>query len=115
MDYKKQTGRTIDEAFVIFDKDNPQIYQLFVRFAIQAINKGMKRIGGRFLFERIRWEVYVETSAQDYKINNNFAPHYVRKFIREYPDWANRFETRRLRADSIPVDDQGQVAMDWNW
>lgn len=86
------------EEFAVFDQDNPGIWQLFVRFANEAIAAGHYRLGVSLIIERIRWEVYVATkSDDDFKINNNHRAYYARKWIEAYPEYANFFEIRRVR------------------
>ena len=84
--------------FQNFDRDNPHIYELFKKFSNQFFGKGHKRIGGRMIIERIRWETMVETTDYDYKINNNYICHYTRKYIREFPEHREKFNTRILNA-----------------
>ena len=50
------------------------------------------------LLHRIRWEVAVNTTGDDFKINNDFAALYARKFREQYPEHAGFFETRERRA-----------------
>jgi len=84
--------------FQNFDRDNPHVYTLFKQFATQLFKKGHKRIGGRMIIERIRWETMIETTDQDYKINNNYISHYTRKYIRDFPEHRDKFNTRVLKA-----------------
>lgn len=90
--------RPIDEAFVDFDRANPQVYALFKRFAEELRARGRKRIGSKSIIERIRWFALVETDGEPWKINNNFTAHYARKLVAERPEFADLFEMRRLRS-----------------
>ena len=101
MTHHQSTGRTIANDFADFNKKHPFVYEMFKTFAKNIIGrKTGKRTGGRLIIERIRWEVAmkIERSNDDFKINNNFTPHYVRKFIKDFPQFENCFERRRLRA-----------------
>jgi hypothetical protein len=74
----------IDEAFWKFRKDNPQIYQLLVRFARQAKQAGRTRFGMKMLFERVRWYTVVETNdPTGLKINNNYTSRFARLLDRD--------------------------------
>ena len=53
-----------------FHVKNPEVYELFKRFAFEAINKGHLRLSSEMIINRIRWETSVVTSDKDYKINN---------------------------------------------
>jgi hypothetical protein len=77
-----------------FHRDNPQVYAMFERFALEAINGGMRKIGGRLIWERMRWELAIRTNGQDYKLNNNFVPFYVRAFIARHPEHNRVFQLR---------------------
>ena len=88
------------ERFEAFDAANPRVYDLFERFALEAIRRGKRKLGGRLIIERIRWEYAISTDSDDgFKINGNHAPFYVRKFIRQYPGYRSMFELRASLAD----------------
>lgn len=91
--------RDIKEAFEIFHRDNPQVYELFRRFTFQAIDAGRKDFGAKAVVERIRWSSMVETTGDIYKINNNFVSFYARMFMENHPEHQGLFETRRSKAD----------------
>jgi hypothetical protein len=50
------------------------------------------------LVERLRWEYDTTTTGDPFKLNNDYRSRYVRKIVAEYPDLADAFETRTLRA-----------------
>ena len=79
-----------------FHKGNPKVYQLFKRFAFEAIAAGCQNFGTNAIIERIRWETQVVTSDVDFKINNNHAPYYARLFMHDHPHHDNFFRTRQL-------------------
>ena len=99
--WKQMTGETIKESFLRFDESNPDVYEMFKKYAFYLFGRGIKKTSGYMIVERVRWEVHVKTVGNDYKINNNFRPHYVRKFIAEFPEYADRFEIRKLRDEII--------------
>jgi hypothetical protein len=101
MDFKSTTKKSIEETFNQFDKDNPEIYQHFVFFALQWIKSGAKKISSKQVIGRIRWFLDVETkgeAARTWKINDITTAYYSRKFIQEYPEHETKFEFRRLRS-----------------
>lgn len=99
MKYVETTGVTIEAAFRKFDRENPEIYRLFLKYAFYMLrNKNMDKISSKLIINRIRWEIYVETKTEDpYRINDAFTAHYARKFIKEYPHLEKHFELRRIR------------------
>ena len=105
MSYYSQTGKTIEQAFKEFDKENPDIFLLFKKYFFILFEKGVKKTSSKMIINRIRWEVYVETTGKPYKINDCFTSHYARKFVKEYPDFSGYFEFRKLKAIEIKEDD----------
>jgi len=78
-----------------FDRENPAVYRLFRRFALEALAVGgRRRFGARMIGERIRWYAAVETSGHDFKVNDHLWPFYARKFMADHPQHAGAFETR---------------------
>ena len=101
MKFKEQSGKSIDEAFRDFHKKNPQVYAWFQKYFFHLQRKGRKKIGAKMLIERIRFEVFMKTTGEDFKINNNFTSRYVRLFIREYPQYKSYFELRAIHSDPV--------------
>jgi hypothetical protein len=89
---------TIQARFEQFDREHPDVYALFKRFAQELRDGGREHYGARAIMERIRW--HMATSSQgtaDFKINDHYAPRYARKLIAECPEFAEFFELRRLK------------------
>lgn len=87
----------IQRDFERFDKANPTVYDLYKKFAFELKEKGRKRYGISMLTERIRWEVAMATTGDEFKINNNFRSRYVRKLIMDFPELDGMFQTRETR------------------
>jgi hypothetical protein len=85
-----------EARFAKFHADNPHIYQRLVSLARRAKAAGRRRLGIRVLWERMRWELEVETLRADGapKLNNNYTGKYVRLIQRLEPDLREFFETR---------------------
>lgn len=78
---------------------NPRVFDLFVRFARQAAERG-RRFGIGQLAERVRWEVSVAWSPSDaFKVNNNHRAYVARRLIALHPAIAAFLETRRTRGE----------------
>lgn len=96
------TRKTVRERFIDFHRENPDIYTLFDHFTREALATGMKRVGAKFVFERIRWEIYVGTKRAGYcaaskrllKLNNDFTPWYARLFMAKNREYLGVFELR---------------------
>jgi len=61
--------------------------------------RGVKKVSSKLIINRIRWEVYIETSGDPYRINDAFTSHYARLFVKEFPEHKGAFEFRRLRSE----------------
>jgi hypothetical protein len=82
------------EAFLDFHAENPIVYTLLVQYARQAKSAGVKKLGIALLFERLRWYSMVETTGDEYKLNNNHRAYYARLIMKNNPDLAGMFEIR---------------------
>ncbi len=84
--------------FERFDADNPEVWQLFCRFAREAIASGLKRFSADAIQHRIRWHVAIETrGGGGFKLNDHLTCFYARKFVRLFPEHRGFFETRQRR------------------
>jgi hypothetical protein len=87
-----------------WDKENPSFYPMFCRFAFRAIQSGKKRLSAALIFERIRWEMEIETQGgDDFKLNNNFRAIYARRFMFDYPNHDGLFEVRETPQTDLAV------------
>ena len=99
-------GMTIRDKFIAFHKANPTVYDLFERFTFEAISAGMTKVGAKFVFERIRWEIAISTTGagycpslrRDLKLNNNFTAWYARLFIAKHRAYKGLFELRTRKS-----------------
>ena len=96
----------LQREFDAFDAQNPSVWELFVRFASEAISAGHIHLSASLIVERIRWETQVATrSKDDLKINNNHRAYYARKFNGSFPWAGGKFLTRTVGAEgesSVP-------------
>lgn len=65
------------DSWKTFHKDNPAVFRLFHRFALEALQAGEK-VGARMIGERIRWRTQIETTTDSPKINDHHWPYYSR-------------------------------------
>ena len=114
MNHKELTGESIRESFEKFNKENPLVYDTFKQMALNAIQSGRDKLSSKLIINVIRWEYYLKTDDQNFKINDSFTSYYARHFIAEFPHHADKFATRKLRneedAPYMTVDEKGQYA-----
>ena len=89
--------KPIRERFEIFHATHPEVYEWFDYFAKEMLAAGVKKVGAPCLWERIRYESYITTGEQPYRLPNELRPYYAREFQRLNPALANRIRTRKLR------------------
>ena len=95
----KQTRHDqLREAAQTFHNEHPEVWDYFVRFALEARRAGYEHYSAYAIFERIRWELNVVRGYNpetEFKLNNNHRPFYARRLMKMYPDaFGNFFRTR---------------------
>lgn len=99
-------GRERDLAFRFerFHARNPGVYEHLVRLARQAKSAGRERIGIASLFEVLRWEVLTGKDQREaFRLDNGYRSFFARLIMRQEPDLAGFFETRKSMADEREV------------
>jgi len=92
----------IEENFLKFHKKHPEVWAYFCEFTFQMIHKGYSHVSAGLIFERMRWELMLQSLARDpVKLNNNYRSRYARLFEKKYPHLEGVFRKRRLRANSV--------------
>tara|TARA_R110002020_G_scaffold24212_8_gene79876 strand:+ start:86 stop:448 length:363 start_codon:yes stop_codon:yes gene_type:complete len=94
----KPAKLTLD--FLTFHRDNPQIYELFVRFASE-VARTRNRFGSRAILERIRWETAVESRHETLKIPNAYSAYYSRLFEIDHPRFDGMFQHNTSIANEL--------------
>jgi hypothetical protein len=93
--------QSIAERFEVFHRENPHVYRTLVRLARQWVTStGKRKLGIKSLFEVTRWQLAIETSDPDYKLNNNFTAFYARLIHNQEPDLDGLFNVRASEADA---------------
>lgn len=85
----------IIKAFQDFHKYNPDFYESFKQYALEAISRGVRFYSSRDLLAKIRWEKMIGYGCPEFKVNNNFASCLSRLFSVEYPRYKDFFEKRK--------------------
>lgn len=90
----------IGQKFAAFHRENPRVYAALRELALAAVRRGKKKIGAKALWERLRWDLWIEARDGDdpeFKLNNVFTSRYARLLMESEPELAGAFETRVLR------------------
>ena len=96
--YLKAEGAD-DETISLFFRyhlENPRIWQHLEKVALREVSEG-KRVGAKAIVEEMRKEHEIEKRYGEFKINNTYAPYYVRMFLAKYPIYSNSIETRQIK------------------
>lgn len=89
----------IDSAFAEFNAGHPEVYSSFCSIALSLIKRGHKHYSADAILHVIRFRAAIKKEVLSvYKINNNFTSRYARKFIEDYPQHSEFFETRILKS-----------------
>lgn len=95
-----------------FHRDNPQMYQVFKRFACEALASGRPRFSVYMIGNRVRWYEQVEAAKSNgFKINNNLLPFYARLLKADDKRFVDFLQLRQGRwVNDIPDSYFEQVA-----
>lgn len=84
--------------FAEYDLAYPDVWEMFERFALDAIAAGHRTYSADAVLHRVRWECGV-VKRDTWKCNNNLTAWYARKFHRLHPRHAGFFRLRASVAD----------------
>lgn len=87
-----------------FHNDHPEVWDNFVKFTFDRIQRGYKKYSVYSIMERIRWDMSAGGDGlTEFKINNNIRPFYARRFMKLYPDYSGFFRIREQKSASAPA------------
>ena len=114
MTHKELYGISIRDGFNKFISENPHIYKSFEEQTFRAIKKGRTKISSDLIINYIRWEQFIESSDENFKINNSYSSYIARFFIKKNPQYSNLFNLRKLRNEEygqyMSIDENGQIS-----
>lgn len=87
---------SIRERFEKFHEENPRIYEILVKEALNLKEKGFKQFAISTIYERVRWLYIIETRGEGFKLNNNYRSEYARLIMKQVPELKGFFRTRTL-------------------
>lgn len=95
---RPQRRPSIEERFLLFHAQHPEVFELLRALALEAVRAGRKRLGIAALWERMRWEYDLKAKDGDgFKGNNSFRALYARALMATEPMLAGVFELRERR------------------
>lgn len=83
--------------FERYHEKHPAVYAELRRLAFEMRKRGFKTYSIMTLYGAARYRLSLD-SGEDYKMNNNYMPHYARLLMQSETDLAGFFETREIRA-----------------
>jgi len=87
------------EQFWKFHVENPGVYKELLTLALRMKRTGRKRYGMKGLFEVLRWHRALETTDEEFKLNNNYTAFYARMLMKRLPELDGFFAVRGSVAD----------------
>lgn len=92
-------GSAREAAFRAWLRDNPRIWELFVKFSFAVMQAGHRHYSADAICHRIRWHVQIDIKdASGFKINNDHVAFLARRFAEVYPEHAGFFRMRERGA-----------------
>lgn len=83
-----------EAQFKAFHAANPHVYERLRTMALALRRTGHKRWGLRNLWEKLRYDLAIETSESQPKLNDHWPPFYARLLMLNEPELKDFFETR---------------------
>ena len=80
-------------------KKNPQVWDKFESYTLEAINSGRKKYSHWAIINRIRWHNEIETKGGDFKISNDYICFYARLFHARHPQYKDFFTLKPLKEE----------------
>jgi hypothetical protein len=87
----------IDKDFEEFDANNPDVWKLFIKYAQEALAKGVTKYSAAAIIHRLLWDLNVENKSRKrlFRVNHDFCAGYARKFVAEFPEHKNFFNIKK--------------------
>ena len=82
-----------------FHADNPHVADRLIAMARGLKDRGFRRWGICNLWEKLRYDLAMETKASDFRFNDHYKPYYARLLMQMVPELDGLFETRK----QIPI------------
>lgn len=89
---------TIDERFRAWLKENPHVLELYLKYSRELLAAGRKRYSVKAITERVRWHVNIQTTGDQFKINDHFSAPMARILVQMEPKLESVFSFRKRTA-----------------
>lgn len=91
-----EEGASLRERWWAFHIANLHVYNLLREMALDLKARGFKRIGISLLWERLRWESYIQTQGEgEYRFSNNHRAFYARFLMVREPELEGFFQIKK--------------------
>ena len=97
-------GATIQERFEAWIAVNPNFWRAFVNLCLDMRHRGMPQWGAKAAVEVLRYQAYLQTIGEGWKIPNEFTSRLARKTMTEVPELDGFFELRELKERDCEVE-----------
>jgi hypothetical protein len=89
----------LERAFWEFHRANPQVYQELERRALALHARyPRRRFGIALLYEAMRYDGLMQTSNDQWKLNQNWRSRFARLLVEKRPELAGWITMRELKA-----------------
>lgn len=75
---------------------NPKVWEYFERFSLEIVASGRNKVSHWLIINRIRWEVYFETTGDEFKISNDYIAFYARLWRDRHPEHKDLFTIKHM-------------------
>jgi HPt (histidine-containing phosphotransfer) domain-containing protein len=89
------------EAWWGWHKKNPQVWNKFEEYTLEAIATGRKHYSHWAIINRIRWNREIETNGGEFKISNDYISFYARLFHARHPDHHDFFRLKQFKEEKL--------------
>lgn len=83
------------DEFLKFHADNPNVFARLHTMALYLRRRGFKRWGIRNLWEKLRYDMAIETNTTDFRLNDHYHSHYARLLMESDENLRGFFELRK--------------------
>ncbi|MEM1212977.1 MAG: hypothetical protein AAGI68_11855 [Planctomycetota bacterium] len=101
MGRQSRTREPLWVRFERFDDQHPEVYRAFCRIVEQLLQRRRTHYSADAILHVIRYETAISgADVEPYKINNDYAAFYARKWLAEHPAHPAFFALRKQKAVS---------------
>jgi hypothetical protein len=95
--YFQDTDPVLLNRFAAYHQHNPSVLEDFADFARQMRSAGKQKYAAIAIISQIRWQHDLETTGDEFKINNDYAALYARMLMAIDPSFTGFFDLRAMK------------------